>query len=155
MIGRSGILQLILATRVRSDGAPSSPPHDWPGRRRRHALWRKFTGARSMRTSLDNYLTRNGPTPKGDPGERVSNIYTSDYGDDRTVHGVGRICGRAQTPMRNSCVDATQNLITLDVAMNFFWGPGDLPAPCTKPRAVSSVSGPRAACFFIRGHGGA
>jgi hypothetical protein len=35
-IGRSGIYQLISATRARSDGAPTSPPHDWPGRRRRH-----------------------------------------------------------------------------------------------------------------------
>jgi hypothetical protein len=55
-----------------------------------------------MRTTPDNYLTRKGPTPRGDLGERVSDIHTSDYGDDRTVHGVRQIRGRAHTPTRNS-----------------------------------------------------
>jgi hypothetical protein len=38
----------------------------------------------------DNYLTRNGPTPRGDPGERIGDNYTSDYGDSRAAHGARR-----------------------------------------------------------------
>jgi hypothetical protein len=50
---------------------------------------------------VTNTCPRMVPTPRGNPGKLIGNIHTSNYGDDRAVHGARRICGRAQTPMRN------------------------------------------------------
>jgi hypothetical protein len=61
---------------------------------------------------------------------------------------------------RRRCPDSDEEFlhrrhpIAPDVAMNFFLGTSRLSGPHTKPRAVPLVSCPRAACFFIRGHGG-
>jgi hypothetical protein len=80
----------IAAIHQKIDSPPLSLPSHCRTRRRRPAPRRTFTGAQLIRTPPDNYLTRNGPTPRGDPGECIGDNHTSDYGDGRAVHGARR-----------------------------------------------------------------